>query len=279
MKQLLTAGLFSSLAITAAVLAGCSNSSTPDAGTGGSAGSSGGSEDSGGSGGGGPISPGGSGEAGSTDASGGSSATGMAGEAGSSEASGGSSAAGGNGGTSGDTTGGTGGDLTGGTGGTGGDASGGTGGSGGTKGSTPSPKIDCTGSVTSDAKHELTSCGLSVSMIAGAQTMFTLGLQGKDANNDGLTLTLQFTDEPTADTYTFASTDYAAFDSEWSEGTTIYTATAYGGVAGIGDITVEFDTIDGPFTLASTTFYEVTGSIHATLANPPSGSATLDVTF
>jgi hypothetical protein len=285
----------SSFAVTAALFIGCSNSSSPSTpNSAGSNGDSGGSGNGGGSGG-SAGSLGASGEAGGPESSGGSSATnGVAGEAGSTESSGGSFMSGGTGGggSGGDATGGTGGDSTGGTGGsdstggtggsdstggTGGGAMGGSGGSGG-KGSTPSPNVGCMGTVTSDANHRLTSCGFSVSKMSG-QAQFTLALQGKDANNDGLTLTLQFTDVPTAMTYTFESTDYMAYNSTWNQGSTIYTATAYDGIAGLGSLFVQFDTVDGPFTLASTTFYVVTGNITGTLNNPPSGIAMLELTF
>ncbi|HTQ07799.1 MAG TPA: hypothetical protein VMI54_28290 [Polyangiaceae bacterium] len=273
---------------------GCSNGSSPsNGGSSGSAGTSSGSAGTsgdGGTGGSGAVSGGSSGEAGSTDTSGGSSASGgSSGEAGGPEGdftggTGGDVTGGtGGGGTGGDTTGGTGGDVTGGTGGTGGDTTGGTSGTsgtGGSKGGTPSPNVGCMGTVATGGVNKLTSCGLSVSQIAGSgQTQMTLGVQGKDANNDGLTLTLEFTDVPTATTYTFASSDYTLFDSTWNEGTDAYAATAYSGTVGIGSIKVEFDTIDGPFTLGGTTFYTVSGSISATLENPPSGSADVELTF
>jgi len=276
--RLITAGSIGSFVVTVAFFAACSSDSGGGTG-GGSGGSSGSSATVGGS----------SGEAGSTAASGGSSGTGGSvangGEAGGLEAGAGNVTTGGGSGTGGESAGGTGGGGTGGdsTGGTGGDLNGGSGGSGGTgggKGATPSPNVGCMGSVTSSKSHELTSCGLSVSKIASAgQTQFSLGIQGKDAADDGLTLTLQFTDAPTATTYTFASSDYMAFESTWNEGSTIYTATAYAGIAGIGDLSVTFDTIDGPFTLGSTTFYTVTGSVSGSLENPPSDSATLDLKF
>ncbi len=295
MTRLFTVRFVSSLAVSLALFAGCSNGSSPsDSGSAGNSGTGGGSATGG-------TSHGASGEAGATSANGGSAAGGSsatgggAGEAGSTDASGGSAAGGtggnetgGTGGTGGDVTGGTGGDVTGGTGGggTGGDLNGGTGGSGGTggtKGGTPSPNVGCKGSVASDSgSHELTSCGFSVSKIPGSgQTQFTLGLQGNDESKNGLTVTLQFTDAPTATTYTFASTDYAQFNSLWDEdgGKTVYTATAYDGIVGVGSITVEFDTIDGPFTLGGTTFYTVSGSISANLVNPPSGMADVEITF
>ncbi len=290
--RLFTAGLVSSLVVTSALFSACSNDSggSGSGGTGGSSGSGGssttggsaGSGESSGNGGSGAVAPGGAGEAGSTDASGGSSATGgNAGEAGATgtEASGGTSDTGGSGGTGG---GGTGGDATGGTGGTG--AHGGTGGSGGTgggKGGTPTPNIGCMGSVATESSHELTSCGMSISRIDGSgQAQFTLGLQGKDASNGELTLTLQFTDVPSAATYTFDSGGYANFDSSWYEGTTLYTADAHDGIVGLGSLSVEIDTIDGPFTAGSTTFYTATGSIGGMLQSPPApGSAALDITF
>jgi hypothetical protein len=254
--RFITTGSVWSFAVTVALFTACSN----DSGSSGHGGS-GGSGASSGSGG---TSAGSSGDAGDADASGGTSGKG------------GTGANGGTGGEAGGLEAGAGNVTPGGTGGTGGESTGGTGG----KGTTPTPNVGCTGSVTSEQSHELTSCGLSVSKIAGSgQTQFSLELQGKDADDHGLTLTLQFTDVPTASTYTFASSDYMAFDSTWNEGSTTYTATAYAGFAGIGDLTVEFDTIDGPFTLGSTTFYTVTGSVSGTLENPPSGSATLDLRF
>jgi hypothetical protein len=270
--------LVSSFALTTALLVGCSNDSPSNSGNSG--------------GGSGAATSGAGGQAGSTDASGGSSATSAGGEAGSTDASGGSFATGGSGGTEetggtgggnptgGSGGGGTGGDATGGTG-VGGTGVGGSGGGGGTgaKGGLSSPNVGCTGSVGTDSAHELTSCGLSVSKV-GSQTQFSLGLQGKDENNDGLTVTLAFTDVPTATTYTFASSDYTNFNSTWNESTTIYTATAADGFAGVGSLSVEIDSIDGPFAAGSTTFYTVSGSIKGSLVTfPTQGMASLDIKF
>jgi hypothetical protein len=107
-------------------------------------------------------------------------------------------------------------------------------------------------------------------------------LNAADATNGSLMLSVTFNATPVATTYDFSTTNYGFISGYWGETTPYvaeYSATAFPGNPGSGSVSIAFATVSAPHTLADTTYYDVTGSISATLDGAPPKSAMASVTF